>query len=123
MLQTLNSASIAEAERIMTICNACRYCEGHCAVFPAMTRRLSFAPADLGYLANLCHNCGSCYHHCQYADPHEFDVKVPEILSEARRMVPLAALSPSRSRCHFERVVGRSNRVHHTVLIIPTRAS
>ena len=38
-------------------------------------------------------------------------------------MVPLAALSPSRSRCHFERVVGRSNRVHHTVLIIPTRAS
>ena len=41
----------------------------------------------------------------------------------SEEMVPLAALSPSRSRCHFERVVGRSNRVHHTVLIIPTRAS
>ena len=30
-----------EVSRIMTICNACRYCEGFCAVFPAMTRRLS----------------------------------------------------------------------------------
>ena len=29
-----------EVSRIMTICNACRYCEGFCAVFPAMTRRL-----------------------------------------------------------------------------------
>ena len=27
----------------MQICNACRYCEGFCAVFPAMTRRLEFA--------------------------------------------------------------------------------
>jgi hypothetical protein len=28
----------------MQICNACRYCEGFCAVFPAMTRRLDFGP-------------------------------------------------------------------------------
>ncbi len=27
---------LAEAERQMTICNSCRYCEGFCAVFPAM---------------------------------------------------------------------------------------
>ena len=26
----------------LQICNACRYCEGFCAVFPAMTRRLEF---------------------------------------------------------------------------------
>ena len=45
----------------MQICNACRYCEGFCAVFPAMTRRLEFAKADVNYLANLCHNCGACY--------------------------------------------------------------
>ena len=25
-----------ETARIMQICNACRYCEGFCAVFPAM---------------------------------------------------------------------------------------
>ncbi|MGF1631775.1 MAG: tricarballylate utilization 4Fe-4S protein TcuB [Kiloniellaceae bacterium] len=85
MLQTLlDSKSAAEADRIMTICNACRYCEGHCAVFPAMTLRLAFTPADLGYFANLCHACGSCYHHCQYADPHEFNVNVPRTMAELR---------------------------------------
>ena len=31
----------------MQICNACRYCEGFCAVFPAMTRRLEFDAADV----------------------------------------------------------------------------
>ena len=56
----------------MQICNACRYCEGFCAVFPAMTRRLEFGRADVHYLANLCHNCGACLHACQYAPPHEF---------------------------------------------------
>lgn len=80
----LETTSAAEADRILTICNACRYCEGHCAVFPAMTQRLSFAPAELGYFANLCHNCGSCYHHCQYADPHEFDVNVPRTMAALR---------------------------------------
>lgn len=29
----------AEVERVMQVCNACRYCEGFCAVFPAMTLR------------------------------------------------------------------------------------
>ena len=27
---------LAEAARQVEICNACRYCEGYCAVFPAM---------------------------------------------------------------------------------------
>ena len=31
----------AEVERVMQVCNACRYCEGFCAVFPAMTQRLA----------------------------------------------------------------------------------
>ena len=85
MLTTLlDSEAAAEADRILTICNACRYCEGHCAVFPAMTQRLEFSAADVGYLANLCHGCGSCYHHCQYADPHEFDVNVPKTLAQLR---------------------------------------
>jgi citrate/tricarballylate utilization protein len=84
LLTLLDSKAAAEADRIMTICNACRYCEGHCAVFPAMTQRLAFTPEDLGYFANLCHNCGSCYHHCQYADPHEFDVNVPRSMAALR---------------------------------------
>lgn len=59
----------AEVERVMHVCNACRYCEGFCAVFPAMTQRLEFGKADINYLANLCHNCGACLHACQYAPP------------------------------------------------------
>jgi citrate/tricarballylate utilization protein len=73
-----------EASRILTICNACRYCEGFCAVFPAMTQRLSFDKADVHYLANLCHNCGACLHACQYAPPHEFAVNVPAAMAELR---------------------------------------
>ena len=73
-----------EAARQLQICNACRYCEGFCAVFPAMTRRLEFGKADVDYLANLCHNCGACLHACQYAPPHEFAVNVPQIMARVR---------------------------------------
>ena len=75
---------IKEADRIMTICNACRYCEGYCAVFPAMELRRSFSEGDLKYLANLCHDCRDCYYACQYAPPHEFDLNVPRTLTELR---------------------------------------
>lgn len=74
----------AEVARVMQICNACRYCEGFCAVFPAMTRRLEFGKADINYLANLCHNCGACLHACQYAPPHEFGVNVPKAMAQVR---------------------------------------
>jgi citrate/tricarballylate utilization protein len=78
------SAGEAEIARVMQICNACRYCEGFCAVFPAMTRRLDFDKADTHYLANLCHNCGSCLYACQYAPPHEFGVNVPQAMAKVR---------------------------------------
>ncbi len=82
-LAPLNAAE-AEVSRQMQICNACRYCEGFCAVFPAMTRRLEFGQADIHYLANLCHNCGACLHACQYAPPHEFAVNVPRAMAVVR---------------------------------------
>ena len=68
----------------MTVCNACRYCEGYCPVFRAMEDRLTFAKNDLTYLATLCHNCGECLYACQYAPPHEFGINVPRTLSEIR---------------------------------------
>jgi citrate/tricarballylate utilization protein len=74
----------AEVARQLQICNACRYCEGFCAVFPAMTRRLEFPQADVHFLANLCHNCGACLHACQYAPPHEFAVNVPQAMARVR---------------------------------------
>ena len=79
-----HSAAEQEMARVMQICNACRYCEGFCAVFPAMTRRLDFAKADIHYLANLCHNCGACLHACQYAPPHEFAVNIPQAMAQVR---------------------------------------
>ncbi len=82
--QWVPGAEETEVGRIMQICNACRYCEGFCAVFPAMTRRLEFSQADVHYLANLCHNCGACLHACQYAPPHEFAVNVPQAMAKVR---------------------------------------
>ncbi|RRH69280.1 tricarballylate utilization 4Fe-4S protein TcuB [Falsigemmobacter faecalis] len=79
-----HQAHLDEAERLMTVCNSCRYCEGLCAVFPAMEMRRSFSAGDLTYLANLCHNCGACNSDCQFAPPHEFDVNVPKVLAEVR---------------------------------------
>lgn len=76
--------ALNEADRLMTICNACRYCEGLCAVFPAMELRTTFTTGDLNYLANLCHACGACYYDCQYAPPHEFSVNVPSNLAVVR---------------------------------------
>ena len=82
--ETVLSATETEVARQMQICNACRYCEGFCAVFPAMTRRLEFGKADIHFLANLCHNCGACLHACQYAPPHEFAVNVPQAMAQVR---------------------------------------
>jgi citrate/tricarballylate utilization protein len=86
-IQAVAATTPAEREvsRVLQICNACRYCESFCAVFPAMTRRLEFGKADAQYLANLCHNCGACLHACQYAPPHEFAVNVPRAMAEVRR--------------------------------------
>ena len=75
---------VKEARRELEICNACRYCEGFCAVFPAMTLRREFSGGDLSYLANLCHNCRGCYYACQYAPPHEFGLNLPQTLAQVR---------------------------------------
>ena len=78
------TSTLEEADRLMTVCNSCRYCEGLCAVFPAMEMRRSFSDGDLNYLANLCHSCGACYTDCQFSPPHEYNVNVPQNLAIAR---------------------------------------
>jgi citrate/tricarballylate utilization protein len=74
----------AEAERQLNICNSCRYCEGYCAVFPALERRTVLDIGDITQLANLCHDCRACFHACMYAPPHEFAVDPPAILTAVR---------------------------------------
>ena len=76
--------ALREADRLMVVCNSCRYCEGLCAVFPAMERRRLFKDGDLNYLANLCHSCGACFSDCQFSPPHEFAVNVPRTLAQVR---------------------------------------
>jgi citrate/tricarballylate utilization protein len=98
-----SSAAVDEVTRQMAICNACRYCEGFCAVFPAMTRRLEFGPADIHYLANLCHNCGACLHACQYAPPHEFAVNVPQAMAKVRGETYVAYAWPQPLGALYER--------------------
>ena len=75
----------AEADRQLTICNACRYCEGYCAVFPALERRRELTGGDITHLADLCHDCRDCFTACMYAPPHEFAINPPAVLSAVRR--------------------------------------
>jgi citrate/tricarballylate utilization protein len=70
--------------RMLTVCNACRYCEQFCPVFPAMEQCRTFDKRTLDYLANLCHNCGECLYACPYAPPHEFGIDIPRMLTEIR---------------------------------------
>ena len=78
------SKTEAQARRFVEICNACRYCEGYCAVFPAIELRRQFTSGDLSYLANLCHDCRGCYYSCQYAPPHEFALNLPKAFADLR---------------------------------------
>jgi len=78
------SAVLQQARRFVEICNACRYCEGYCAVFPAIELQRQFTSGDLSYLANLCHDCRACYYSCQYAPPHEFSLNLPKAFADLR---------------------------------------
>lgn len=88
LAEALPSMSLAElvkeAQRDLRICNACRYCEGFCAVFPAMERRRAFTTGDVVYLANLCHDCRACYYACMFAPPHELEINLPAVLAGIR---------------------------------------
>jgi citrate/tricarballylate utilization protein len=97
------SEALLEADRLMTVCNSCRYCEGLCAVFPAMEMRRVFADGDLRYLANLCHGCGACFIDCQFSPPHAFDVNVPKVLEEVRAESYSAFAWPASGAALFAR--------------------
>jgi citrate/tricarballylate utilization protein len=74
----------AEADRQFAVCNACRYCEGFCAVFGAVELRSAIGDGDVAYLANLCHDCRMCFDACMFTPPHEFAVNIPALMAQAR---------------------------------------
>ncbi len=101
--QTLQfNASLAEADRQLTVCNACRYCEGFCAVFPAVHSQRAFASGDITQFANLCHNCRGCYYACQYTEPHEFAINLPRALANVRTESWQQFILPSRVAGAFQ---------------------
>ena len=69
----------------MTICNACRYCEGLLRRVPGdgAAPRCSARP-----ISTIWPTCATtareCYYACQYAPPHEFAVNVPQVFAEIR---------------------------------------
>lgn len=73
-----------EARRNAEVCNACRYCEGFCAVFPAIQTQREFSDEYIDYLSNLCHNCTACFHACQFTAPHVYDINVPKVMTQVR---------------------------------------
>lgn len=94
---------IQEARRQAEICNACRYCEGYCSVFPSLHANRAFADGDITQLANLCHNCRGCYYACQYTAPHEFDLNLPQALAEVRQDSWQEFAFPSAVARHFQK--------------------
>lgn len=119
-----------DARRAMDICNACRYCEGFCAVFPAMELRREFTNGDLAYLANLCHNCRACFYACQYAPPHQFGLNLPRALAELRAETyaehawpkPLsAAFRHNGTAVILAAAIGAALAIAVTLLLVPPR--
>jgi citrate/tricarballylate utilization protein len=92
--RVLDQRLFREADRQLTICNACRYCEGLCPVFPALERRNLFLEGDVLYLANLCHDCRACMPACPYTAPHEFKIDIPSVMAEVRRETYVAYAFP-----------------------------
>ncbi|HEX5465529.1 MAG TPA: tricarballylate utilization 4Fe-4S protein TcuB [Candidatus Limnocylindrales bacterium] len=93
---------LAEADRTLTACNACRYCEGVCPVFTSMERRRTFAEADIIHLANLCHDCRVCYEVCPFSPPHEIGINVPKVLAEVREATYRGYSAPQLVATAFE---------------------
>lgn len=102
------TALFAEAERQLNICNSCRYCEGYCAVYPALERRTVLDTSDIIHLANLCHDCRACLYACMYASPHEFGVNPPAILAQVRLATYRSVLPGSVGKREFGR--GRASQ-------------
>jgi len=99
---------IAEAQRQFEVCNACRYCEGVCAVFPALERRSVFNEGDISYLANLCHDCRTCLYVCPYAPPHEFAINIPTLMSGVREQTYAGYSWPGWLGRWVDRSLGRA---------------
>ncbi|HXM03597.1 MAG TPA: tricarballylate utilization 4Fe-4S protein TcuB [Chthoniobacterales bacterium] len=110
---------VKEANRQLTICNACRYCEGYCPVFPALEMRQELGKGDVVFLAHLCHECRACYYACMYSPPHDFQINLPQALSLVRIETYRAWSWPSwLGRSFVHQHIGNILAVATTVLVM-----
>jgi citrate/tricarballylate utilization protein len=117
--------AVRDARRQMEVCNSCRYCESYCAVFPAMTLRREFTTGDLTHLANLCHSCKGCYHACQFAPPHPFEINIPATFAQIRQESYAEHAWPTGAGRFFERngtVVTLLAALITTLILVATAA-
>jgi len=84
-----------ELDRQLSVCNACRYCEGFCAVFGAAQLHSAIGSGEVAYLANLCHDCRMCYDACMFTPPHEYALNIPAVMAEARAQTYAAYAKPA----------------------------
>jgi citrate/tricarballylate utilization protein len=94
-----------ELARQLAVCNACRYCEGFCAVFGAAELRGAIGSGEAAYLANLCHDCRMCYDACMFTPPHEYALNVPAAMADARAGTYAAYGTPVTLASLFRRPV------------------
>lgn len=92
-----------EARRQLSVCNACRYCAGYCPVWPELELRTVLSDGDLGFLANLCHDCQDCFTACMYTAPHEFAINPPQVFAGLREDSYRRYVRPDRG---FRRLAG-----------------
>jgi citrate/tricarballylate utilization protein len=92
-----------ELDRQLSVCNACRYCEGFCAVFGAAQLRTAIGSGDVAYLANLCHDCRMCFDACMFTPPHEFALNIPAVMTQARVETYVAYGKPAALSALFRR--------------------
>ena len=97
---------VSEAMRQLSICNACRYCEGYCAVWDAIEFKPVLKEGYIYHLANLCHDCRDCYYACPYNEPeHEFKLNIPKVMGQVRMETYTANIRPRFLKFAIEKPV------------------
>lgn len=100
-----------ELRRVAEICHQCRRCLPLCASFPRLFDLIDATPREVagvdmaGFeeVNELCYHCKSCFNHCPYTPPHEWDVDFPALMRRqqlarvAREGVPVARKLTTRT--------------------------
>jgi len=97
-----------ELTRIADICHGCRRCFSLCPSFDVLFKGLDVPEVDgdaeklpgkvLDDFVDLCYECKLCLPHCPYIPPHRWQVDIPHLVLDARRVRMEARGLPFRER-------------------------